>query len=131
MSLNILVVDDCSLVRTIITRTLKLSGVPLGEVHEAGNGREGLDVLEKYWIDLVFVDINMPVMDGEAMIEQVRSNPAWADLPLVVISTEGSQARIERLTEHGATFIHKPFTPEKVSEVVGQLLRDIHERQDV
>jgi two-component system chemotaxis response regulator CheY len=63
----------------------------------------------------------MPVMNGEEMIEVIRKNPAWADLPLLVVSTEGSQTRIERLESKGAKFIHKPFTPEAVRDVVQEL----------
>jgi two-component system chemotaxis response regulator CheY len=118
MSLNVLVVDDSSVTRAMIIKSLRVAGVPLGDVHEAANGQEGLDCLEANWIDLAFVDINMPVMNGEEMIERVKANPAWESLPLIVCSTEGSQVRIERLQQKGAEFIHKPFSPEVVREVV-------------
>jgi two-component system chemotaxis response regulator CheY len=121
MSLNVLVVDDSTVVRTVIIKTLRILKLPLGEVYEAANGLEALDTLEANWIDLVFADINMPVMNGEEMIERMRANPAWADLPLVVVSTEGSETRIERLERKGARFIHKPFAPEIVRDVVREL----------
>ncbi len=121
MSLNVLVVDDSSVTRTMIIKTLRMAGVPLGEIYQAGDGREGLAVLQEHWIDLALVDINMPVMNGEEMIEQIRANPAWADLPIVVISTEGSQTRIEHLEQRGAKFVHKPFTPEIIREVVREI----------
>lgn len=121
MSLNVLVVDDSGVARTMIAKTLQLAGLPLGEVHQAANGQEGLAQLEKHWVDVVFVDINMPVMNGEEMIERIRANPAWQDLPLVVVSTEGSQTRIERLQQKGAKFVHKPFTPETVRELVQEM----------
>jgi two-component system chemotaxis response regulator CheY len=105
--------------RSIVIRTLTMSGLDVGEVHQAGDGAEGLEALHKHDVDLVFVDINMPVMTGLEMIEQVRRSPKWADLPIVVVSTEGSDTRIEHI-EHdcGAKFIHKPFTPERVRDVV-------------
>ena len=123
MALNILIVDDSAVIRTMIAKTLRLAGLPVGEVHEAGNGQEGLDVLELHWVDLVFADINMPVMDGEEMIRRIRGNSVWADLPLIIISTEGSQTRIDRLQREGARFVHKPFSPEAVRQacVVGAL----------
>ena len=121
MSLNVLVVDDSGVARAMIIKTLSLAGVPLGQVYEAQNGQEGLAVLENNWVDLALVDVNMPVMNGEEMIDKLRSNPAWADLPVVVVSTEGSQTRIERLQKKGARFIHKPFSPEIVREIVQQL----------
>jgi len=64
--------------------------VGLGETYEAANGQEGLEKLGRHWIDLVLVDINMPVMNGEEMIAKVRENPTWSDLPIIVVSTEGS-----------------------------------------
>ncbi|RPI62340.1 MAG: response regulator [Planctomycetaceae bacterium] len=118
MAINVLVVDDSGVVRTMIIRTLKLAGVPLGEVYQAANGQEGLDALDKNWVDLVFADINMPVMNGQEMIGHIRKNPAWADLPIIVVSTEGSQTRIEQLEQKGATFIHKPFAPEMIRQIV-------------
>jgi two-component system chemotaxis response regulator CheY len=101
------------------------------EVHEAGNGQEGLDVLESHWVDLVFADINMPVMNGEEMIRRIRGNSVWADLPLIIISTEGSQTRIDGLLEAHTRFIHKPFTPETVRNVVTEMLGIVHEHASV
>ncbi|MEI7836599.1 MAG: response regulator [Planctomycetota bacterium] len=123
MALNILIVDDSAVTRAVILKTLVMSGIPIGQTRQAANGREGLDVLEKEWIDLVFVDINMPVMNGEEMIEHVRANPLWKDIPLVVVSTEGSETRIDRLQANGAKFVHKPFTPELIRDVVEEIVR--------
>src|SRR5438876_1349806 len=87
VALNVLVVDDSSVARSVILKSLRLAGFELGTLHEATNGVEGLEVLEKNWIDLAFVDINMPKMDGEEMIRRVRQNQVWQDLPIVVVST--------------------------------------------
>jgi len=118
MSLNILVVDDSAVMRSMIIRTLKLAGLPLGDIHQAGNGQEGLAVLEKEWVDLALVDINMPVMNGEEMIDRTRQNPSTADLPILVVSTESSTARIDGLRKKGVEFIHKPFTPEGLRQKI-------------
>lgn len=118
MALNVLVVDDSAVMRSMIIKTLKLSGVSLGEVYQAGNGKEALDVLNDNWVDLALVDINMPVMDGEQMIDAVRANPVTADLSVVVVSTESSESRIEMLQQKGAGFVHKPFTPELLRETI-------------
>ena len=129
MALNVLVVDDSSITRRMIIKTLDLAGIPVDEVYEAGNGREGLGVLEEHWIDLVLADINMPVMDGEEMINRLRDNPAWADIPLIVVSTEGSETRIERLQQKGVKdFVHKPFQPETIRDVVRKALGGSCER---
>ena len=95
MALNILVVDDSSVMRAIIIKTLHLSQLPVGEVHQASNGQEALKVLDGKWIDLALVDINMPVMDGEEMINRLRQNPATVGLPVIIVSTEGSNTRKE------------------------------------
>ena len=122
MSLNILVVDDSSVMRKMIVRTLEMSGLPLGEVHQAPDGATALALLDAHWIDLALVDIHMPVMDGEEMIARVRATPDIADLPIVVVSSESSQARIERLRPRVAGFVHKPFTPEGLRQTVNRVL---------
>jgi two-component system chemotaxis response regulator CheY len=120
--LNVLVVDDSAVTRAMILKTLRAAGLDLGETHEAPNGQAGLEVLGQHWVDLAFVDINMPVMNGEEMIGIIRDNPAWSDLPIIIVSTEGSETRIERLQRKGAHFIHKPFSPEVVRDVVQEIL---------
>lgn len=122
MAINILVVDDSAVMRAMVIKTLKLAGTPLGEIYQAANGQEGLDVLGSHWVDLVFADINMPVMNGEEMIDKIRDDPAWKELPIVVISTEGSQTRIESLHNKGAEFVHKPFTAEIIRDVLENML---------
>lgn len=118
MALNVLIVDDSMMMRKLIIKALNLSGIPLGEIHQAGNGEEGLKHLNEQWIDLILVDMNMPVMNGEVMIERVRENPATASLPVIVVSTESSETRIESLQKKGAGFVHKPFSPEKLRAII-------------
>ncbi len=124
MAVNVLVVDDSGVMRSMSVKTLRLSGLQLGEIHQAADGREGLDTLDEHWIDLVIVDINMPVMNGEEMIDRMRENSEYNDTPVVVVSTEGSETRVERLRDKGARFIHKPFTPEMIRDTVKDLLGD-------
>ena len=118
MAINVLVIDDSGVMRSMIIKSMKMCGMQLGEVYQAANGAEGLEQLDGNWIDLVLVDINMPVMNGEEMIQKMKAETATADIPVIVISTEGSQTRIDRLEQLGVHFIHKPFTPEKLHEVV-------------
>lgn len=122
MSLNILIVDDSKVMRKIILKTIGISGVPLGDVYEASNGQEGLDMLTKNRIDLVMTDINMPVMNGEEMIDAMIGNPATKKIPVIVISTEGSEIRVEKLLGKGAAFIHKPFSPEIFKNTIEKLM---------
>jgi len=122
MSINVLIVDDSGVMRAMILKSLRMSGLPLGETHQAGNGQEGLDVLNQHWMDLVIVDINMPVMNGEEMIDCMKDNPETRDIPIVVISTEGSKTRLDKLQQKGAAFIHKPFTPEKIRDTIRDIM---------
>ena len=125
MAVNVLVVDDSGVMRAMIIKTIRLSGLQLGEIHQAANGREGLEALNQHWIDLVIADINMPVMNGEEMIDHILKTPDCKEIPIVVISTEGSKTRVQRLQAKGARFIHKPFTPEIIRDTVKDLLGDI------
>jgi two-component system, chemotaxis family, chemotaxis protein CheY len=122
MALNVLVVDDSAVMRSMLIRTLRLSGLPLTNVYQAGDGVAALATLAEHDVDLALVDINMPVMNGEQLIEQVRADGRLAGLAVVVVSTEGSETRISALKARGASFIHKPFTPEQVRSTVLRVL---------
>jgi two-component system, chemotaxis family, chemotaxis protein CheY len=118
MALNVLVVDDSAVMRSIIRKTLSLSGIELGEVFEAGNGQEGLQILDANWIDIALIDIHMPVMDGEEMVKRIRQSADNGKLPVIIVSSESDQNRIEMLLRSGTTFVHKPFTPETLREII-------------
>ncbi len=118
MAFNVLVVDDSAVMRAMVIRTLKMSGLPLGEIHQAGDGVQALGVLNANWVDLALVDINMPIMNGEELIDRIRDTPELRDLAIIVVSTESSQTRINKVRKQGARFVHKPFTPEKIREQV-------------
>jgi len=123
MPYNILIVDDSETVRAVISRTLEMAEISIKTLHQAQNGKEALEILRREWIDLVFSDINMPVMSGVEMIEQMQQDDLLGTIPVVVISTEGSKTRIDNLMEKGVrAYIRKPFTPEKVKEIIEDLL---------
>lgn len=130
MGLNILVVDDSSVMRSIIIKTLKMTGLPLGDIWEAKNGEEGLRLLGEKWIDLALIDIHMPVMDGEEMINHLRDNEQYDNLPVIVISSESDPNKIEMMHKKGATFIHKPFKPETLKEVMIAVTGVSNEKED-
>jgi two-component system chemotaxis response regulator CheY len=115
-----LVIDDSRAMRSILRQVLGQVGF---EVAEAGNGREGLDSLEKRGKpDLALVDWNMPVMDGFAFIRAVRANPAYADLPLLMITTETELARMADALEAGANeYVMKPCTREAILDKLALL----------
>ena len=123
MAINVLVVDDSSVMRSMIIKTMNMSGLELGEVTQAANGMEALGLLKEKWVDLVVADINMPVMNGEEMINRMMEDPDFKAIPILVVSTEASQARIESLMNKGARFIKKPFSPELIRNTIGKMLR--------
>lgn len=119
MSLRILVVDDSPVMRKMVIRVLGMSGLPIETVHEACQGQEALDVLSREQnINLGLFDVNMPVLNGEELVMQIRAEPKTAALPVVMVSTEGSAERIERLKKLGAAFIRKPFGPEALLDAI-------------
>lgn len=120
MPLSILIVDDSAVMRAMIRRTLALGGLSIGAVAEAGNGAEALEALAAAPCDLLILDLNMPVMNGEELITRVREHPCSAALPIVVVSTESSETRVEALRARGVSFVHKPFTP---AGLAGEILR--------
>ena len=123
MAYNILVVDDSAIVRAVIKKTLTIAGVDVGELFNAANGQEGLDIVAGQWIDLVIADINMPVMGGIEMLEKMSADGLLTTIPVIIVSTEGSATRIEELKKKGVSaYIRKPFTPELIREVVDKVM---------
>lgn len=119
MSVNVLVVDDSDVIRSMILKTLRIAEVPVASAFEASNGREALHILEDNWVDVVLADINMPVMDGVEMLKRIRASEATAETPVIIVTTEGSTARVTELAAAGVSaFVRKPFTPEKIRDVV-------------
>ena len=127
MAFNVLVVDDSTVMRHMIVKSLHMCRLPIEEIYQASNGKEGLDVLEKKWVDLVLMDINMPVMNGEEMFYRIRENADTRSLPVIIISSEASKARIESFARAGAGFVHKPFTPEKLKETIRKTFEKVPE----
>lgn len=119
--MNVLVVDDSAVMRAMIIRTLKLSGLPLEGVLQAGDGAAGLQVMRQEAVDLALVDLNMPVMSGEEMIQRARETPALAHIPIVIVSTDSSQQRADALKHPRTDFVHKPFTPELLRQTIVRL----------
>jgi len=123
MAFNILVVDDSLPMRSVIKKTIKTSGFKAGRLFEAQNGKEALDVLQSEWLDLVITDYNMPDMNGLELLHAMKKDEVFKTIPVVVITTEGSQRRIDEFLENGAAgYIKKPFTPEEVKRTLNQIM---------
>ncbi len=114
-----LIVDDSSVMRKIVERSLRQAGLDLSEVVEASNGAEALAVLGERQVDLILSDINMPVMDGLEFVKQLQASSIAPQVPIVMITTEGSEANVVQALSFGAKgYIRKPFTPDQVKEHV-------------
>jgi two-component system chemotaxis response regulator CheY len=119
---NILIVDDSSTMRKIISRSLRQAGLTVDEIFEAGDGVEGLNALAGNKVDLILSDINMPNMDGLEFIKNVRAN--GNTVPIVMITTEGGEDILkEALTNGASDSIKKPFTPDQLNEKLGGLIK--------
>ena len=124
--LNCLIVDDSSVMRRMVRRTMELSEVPLGQVHEAENGREALDLLATTSVDVLFTDINMPVMNGAELLRALVTQPD-AVRARVVISTDGSDARrAEAVDLKVDWYLEKPLRPEVMRDVLSKVAERVH-----
>jgi two-component system, chemotaxis family, chemotaxis protein CheY len=114
-----LIVDDSSVMRKIVERSLRQAGLDLVMVHEAGSGTDGLEVLKNKEVDLILSDINMPSMDGLEFLRQLRALNLAPGVPVVMITTESSEEHVKQAILAGAQgYIRKPFTAEQVKERV-------------
>jgi two-component system chemotaxis response regulator CheY len=130
MALNLLVVDDSATMRRMIIRTLKVAGLPLKAVLEAGDGTEALEKLAGHDVDLALLDLNMPKMGGMDALAHIRKDPRTRDLPVVVVSTEGSDTRIKSVREQRAGFLRKPFAPEALVAAVADAIGGVDDDDD-
>ena len=122
-ALRTLIVDDSAVMRKIVERALRQAGVSVGEVIEAANGSQALDVLRAQKIDLVLSDINMPVMDGLEFIRHLQTVENARGVPVLMITSEASESRVAEAVACGARgYIRKPFTPEQMKRHVLPLL---------
>ena len=119
MAFTILIVDDSSAMRSFVKRVLQLSGFQIGCCFEAANGREALDIVAAQWIDLVLTDINMPVMNGEEFVQKLRAHECFSNIPVMVISSDGTEDRVRQMLALGAKgYVKKPFRPEELRDTL-------------
>ncbi|MBN8734561.1 MAG: response regulator [Acidobacteria bacterium] len=117
MAVDVLIVDDSAAIRKILQRVLLQAEVPLGKVHEAGDGVEALAKLSQEKVGLILSDINMPNMDGLELLGKLKTTEGLKDVPVVMITTEGGQAKVLEAVNLGAAgYVRKPFTAEQIKE---------------
>lgn len=123
MAFNVLIVDDSMTMRNVIRKVISISGFDVGNLFEAGDGKEALEILNEQWIDLVLSDINMPEMDGLTFVKRMAEHEVYKNIPVVMITTEGSQACIDEAMSLGVKgYIQKPFMPEVIKEKLEEIM---------
>jgi two-component system, chemotaxis family, chemotaxis protein CheY len=121
--MNVLIVDDSAAIRKILQRVLGQANVPLTSVFEASDGCEALEILRNNRVGLILSDINMPNMDGLQFLSKVREVEDWKNVPVVMITTEGSHAKVMEAVQLGASgYVRKPFTPDQIKEKLTGLI---------
>ncbi len=119
-----LIIDDSSVMRKIVERSLRQAGIELSQVMEAGNGMEALLAIQQKRPDLILSDINMPTMNGLEFVKQLQSVAGMKDIPVIMITTEASESHVVEALSYGARgYIRKPFTAEQVKEHVLPLVK--------
>jgi two-component system, chemotaxis family, chemotaxis protein CheY len=115
--MDVMIVDDSAAIRKILQRVLVQAEVPMGKVHEAGDGLEALEKLKTDKVGLILSDINMPNMDGLELLSKLKADPNLKDVPVIMITTEGGQAKVLEAVNLGAAgYVRKPFTAEQIKE---------------
>ena len=130
MAFNILIADDSETMRAVVKKAVDMAGVPVGEFHEAANGKEALAILEDHWIDVILSDINMPEMGGMELLKEIKANEDYKRIPLIFVTTESSDARMDEAKELGvAGYIKKPFVPETIKKILYEVLEKAYEHK--
>ena len=123
MALDVLIVDDSAAIRKILHRVLVQAEVPLGKVHEASDGAEALEKLKTEKVGLILSDINMPNMDGIEFLTRLKADDAFKSVPVLMVTTEGSQAKVMQALALGAAgYVKKPFTADQIKEKLAGIL---------
>jgi len=119
MSFNVMIVDDSGAMRAVIKKIINISGFKMSQCLEAGNGREALEKMKGNWVDVIISDINMPEMTGLELLQFLNEDPLYQNIPVIIVSTEGSRERMDEVLNYGAKgFIKKPFLPEDIRRVL-------------
>ncbi len=119
---RILIVEDSATMRALLTSSLEVLETPV-KITEAESGFEALRLLPRHAFDLIVTDINMPDINGLELLSFVKSDARYREIPLVVVSTEGSERDRDKGLGLGAdSYLVKPFDPEALREVARDLL---------
>ena len=125
MRCRVLIVEDSPIFRLVIRRAVVQAGIPDDDIHEAGNGKEALELLETNQADLILLDLNMPVMDGAEFVKATQERPEIGSARVVAVTTEGNSKKLDKLKQLGVDdFLRKPFSPADLKVIVEEMLGD-------
>ena len=116
MSFNVLIVDDSGSMRAIIKKIITISGFKMDQCFEAENGRAAMEVLSNSWIDIIISDINMPEVNGLEFLDQLGKSDTLKEIPVIMITTEGSSERMQEAFDRGQKVSSKSLSCRRISK---------------
>jgi len=123
MGYTVLLVDDSETIRGALSRAFSMAKLPMDEIIQASNGMEAIKMLRSRWVDIVLTDINMPEMDGDELVRAMKADSGLKDIPVAVVSTEGSRTRVDDLRGIGIVgYLRKPCRPEAIRDLLHAVL---------
>ncbi len=121
--MDVLIVDDSAAIRKILQRVLRQTDLPFGDIQEAGDGTEAVNLLQTRSFGLILSDINMPEMDGLQLLAKIREMEHMKGVPVIMITTEGGQGKVMEAVQLGASgYVRKPFTADQIKEKLSAVL---------
>jgi len=130
MAVTMLIVDDSSVMRSVIIKTIRGSEYHGAEIFEASNGQEAFARLKESPVDLVITDFSMPIMNGMELIAAMKKDGGLKTIPSLVVTTEGSRQTIKDFMAAGAAgYVQKPFTPQAIREQIADLLGEVKDEE--
>ena len=112
--MNILIVDDSKIIRRVLTNVLNRY-FENPTLYEAENGEEALMIMNQHPVDLILLDWNMPVMNGEEVVNAIRKNKEWNKTRIIMATTEGSKANVLKMIKKGVNgYLVKPFQEDNI-----------------
>jgi len=121
---RVVIADDTKTARMFIKRCLEIVGLQDAQIVEAVNGKEALELLKETPTDLLFTDLNMPVMDGTTLLKWIKASPKLYDLPVIIITSANNEAKDSELTKLGAyKVLNKPISPASLYAIIDPLLK--------
>lgn len=119
---TIMIVDDSAMARLIMKQCFEIAGCRDKKFIEAADGKDALEKLGREKVDLVVTDLNMPVMEGVALLENIKASPVLKEIPVVIITSNSNSAREAELRGKGAfAVLNKPISPAAIHKMCSNL----------